>query len=87
MGLTEDDMENISGFPRSIEGVKIAATLRQQPDGRLKLSVRALPEYDANAICHKLGGGGHRGAAGATLDMSLEQAVTTVIQAMPELTN
>ena len=87
MGLTEDDMENISGFPRSIEGVKIAATLRQQPDGRIKLSVRALPEYDANAICRKLGGGGHRGAAGATLDMSLEQAVTTVIQAMPELTN
>ena len=87
MGLTEDDMENISGFPRSIEGVKIAATLRQQADGLIKLSVRALPQYDANAICRKLGGGGHRGAAGATLDMSMEEAVKTVIQAMPELTN
>ncbi len=85
MELTEDDMENISGFPRSIEGVKIAATLRQQEDGIVKLSVRALPEYDASAICSKFGGGGHRGAAGASMDMTMEQAVEAVIAAMPSL--
>lgn len=85
MELTEDDMENISGFPRSIEGVKIAATLRQQPDGIIKMSVRALPEYDASAICQKFGGGGHRGAAGASMDMTMDQAVQAVIEAMPKL--
>ena len=85
MGLTEDDMENISGFPRSIEGVKIAATLRQQPDGIVKVSVRALPEYDASAICRQFGGGGHRGAAGASMDMTLEAATEAIIAAMPQL--
>lgn len=85
MGLTEDDMENISGFPRSIEGVKMSATLRQQEDGVIKLSIRALPSYDACAVCAKFGGGGHRGAAGATLDMTMEQAVEAVIAAMPQL--
>ena len=85
MGLTEDDMENISGFPRSIEGVKIAATLRQQADGIIKLSVRAVPGYDASSICAKFGGGGHRGAAGASFDMSLEQATQAVIAAMPDM--
>lgn len=85
MALTEDDMENISGFPRSIEGVKIAATLRQQEEGGIKVSVRALPEYDASAICAKFGGGGHRGAAGATLDMTMEEAVDAIIRAMPQL--
>ena len=85
MGLTEDDMENISGFPRSIEGVKMAATLRQQEDGVIKLSVRALPGYDASAVCAGFGGGGHRGAAGASLDMTMEQAVEAVIAAMPTL--
>ena len=83
MELTEDDMENISGFPRSIEGVKIAATLRQQDSGEIKLSVRALPQYDANAICAQFGGGGHRGAAGATLHMSMDEAVAAVIAAVP----
>jgi len=85
MGLTEDDLENISGFPRSIEGVKIAATLRQQEDGIVKLSVRALPEYDASAVCARFGGGGHRGAAGASMDMTMDEAVQAVIHAMPKL--
>jgi len=85
LGLTEDDMENISGFPRSIEGVRIAATLRENPDGCVKLSVRAVPGYDASAICAKFGGGGHKGAAGATLEMPLQEAVKAVRGAMPDM--
>lgn len=85
LNLTEDDLENISGFPRSIEGVKIAATLRQEPNGRIKMSVRAVPGYDAAAICAKFGGGGHKGAAGAGMDMTMEQAVEAVKAAMPEI--
>lgn len=85
IGVTEDDMENISGFPRSIEGVEIAATLRQQADGLVKLSVRCTPDHDAGAICAKFGGGGHRGAAGASFAMSLEEATAAVTAAMPQL--
>ena len=85
LGVTEDDMENISGFPRSIEGVKMAATLRQSASGKVKLSVRALPGYDAAAVCAVFGGGGHKGAAGATLDMSLEAAAEVVAKEMEKL--
>ena len=85
IGVTEDDMENISGYPRTIEGVKIAATLRQEKSGKIKLSVRCLPEYDASAICAKFGGGGHRGAAGASMELSMEEATAAVIAAMPQL--
>ena len=87
LGLTEDDLENISGFPRSIEGVKIAATLRQEPGGRIKLSVRAVPGYDAAAICREFGGGGHKGAAGASMNLSMEEAVSALIAALPVLDN
>ena len=82
--LTEDDMENISGFPRSIEGVKMAATLRQTHDGKVKVSVRAVPGYDAARVCARFGGGGHKGAAGATLDMPLEEAAEAIAAAMQE---
>lgn len=85
IGVTEDDMENISGFPRSIEGVKIAATLRETADGAVKVSVRAVPEYDAGAVCAQFGGGGHRGAAGCTLKLSLAEAAKAIAQAMPEI--
>ena len=82
--LTEDDMENISGFPRSIEGVKMAATLRQTHDGKVKVSVRAVPGYDAARVCALFGGGGHKGAAGATLDMPLEEAADAISAVMEE---
>lgn len=85
LGLTEDDLENISGFPRTIAGVQIAATLRQEASGRIKLSVRALPGHDAAAICAVFGGGGHKGAAGASMDMTMDAAVEAVKAAMPEL--
>lgn len=82
LGVTEDDMENISGFPRSIQGVKMAATLRETGDGAVKVSVRALPGYDAAAVCQGFGGGGHKGAAGVTLNMPLEEAAEAVSQEM-----
>ena len=85
LGLTEDDMENISGFPRSIAGVKIAATLRQETAETVKLSVRAVPGYDAAAICATFGGGGHKGAAGASMKMTMDEAVEAVKAAMPEI--
>lgn len=85
LGLTEDDMENISGFPRSIAGVKIAATLRQETAETVKMSVRAVPGYDAAAICATFGGGGHKGAAGASMKMTMDEAVEAVKAAMPEI--
>ena len=81
IGVTEDDMENISGFPRSIAGVKIAATLRQETAETVKMSVRAVPGYDAAAICAVFGGGGHKGAAGCTIYAPLEEAKAQIIAA------
>ena len=85
LGLCEDDLENISGFPRSIEGVKIAATLREDGENRIKISVRAVPGYDAAAICQKFGGGGHKGAAGASMVCSMDEAVAAIKKAMPKI--
>ena len=85
IGVTEDDMENISNFPRTIEGVKIAVTIREKANGTVKASVRAVPGYDAGAICANFGGGGHTGAAGATMQMTLTEAAQAFINAMPEM--
>jgi len=84
-GVTEDDLENISGFPRSIEGVKIAATIREEGANRIKISVRAVPGYDAGEICQKFGGGGHKGAAGASMNCSMAEAVEAIKKALPAL--
>ena len=85
LGLTEDDMENISGFPRTIAGVKMAVTIRENGDGTVKASIRSVPGYDAAAVCAKFGGGGHKGAAGVTMHMTLEEAAEALAAALPEI--
>ena len=88
LGLTEDDVDDISGFARMIEGVELAAMLRQMP-GSTKLSLRSGKIYDSGAICKTLGGGGHFSAAGASLHPDPAEAERQLLDAVfalyPEL--
>ena len=84
LGVSSDDMDNISNFPRTVAGVNVAATLREAEGGIVKLSVRAVPGYDATKIAERFGGGGHKGAAGGTMKMTLAQAASAVEAAMLE---
>ena len=85
IGVTEDDMDNISSFPRTVAGVCMAATLRETADGDVKMSVRAVPGYDATLVTVPFGGGGHKGAAGASIKKPMTEAVKAVEAVMLEL--
>ena len=85
IGVNEDDMDNISNFPRTVAGVRMAATLRETEDGETKLSVRAVPGCDATAVTVRFGGGGHKGAAGASMKLPLDEAVKAVEAVMLEV--
>lgn len=74
IGVNEDDMNNISGFLRSIEGVCIAALLRDVDEDNTKVSIRSVPGYNAAYICEQFGGGGHAGAAGCSIRKPLHEA-------------
>ena len=85
IGVSEDDMNNISGFLRSIEGVCIAVLLRDVDAENTKVSVRSVPGFNAAYICEQFGGGGHAGAAGASMNCSLDEAVEKIKAAMPKM--
>ena len=74
IGVGEDDMNNISGFLRSIEGVCVAALLRNAGEENTKVSVRSIPGYNAAHICEAFGGGGHAGAAGCSIRKPMAEA-------------
>ncbi len=78
-GADTSDLEGITGLPRMIEGVEVGITMRQQPSGSYKVSVRTLPGVDAAAICAHLGGGGHKQAAGCELLGSLGNAKAALL--------
>lgn len=82
--LTEDDVDDISGFGRSVEGVDVAVMLREVEGGKGKISLRTNAPFNAAEICARLGGGGHPGAAGATVAGGIEAAREAILRAIGE---
>lgn len=68
IGANASDTETVSQLGRGIEGVQIAAFMRDKADGEFKVSVRCNSGADVSHLCASLGiGGGHKKAAGCTI--------------------
>ncbi len=62
---TEEELEGIAGFMSNLEGVKAIMLLREEPDGKIKGSLRtSRPNIDVSVLAYALGGGGHKKASG-----------------------
>lgn len=79
-GCSGTELEGIAVISRSIEGIKAGVTLKQTGDNEFKVSLRTFDPLDASAICKELGGGGHRGAAGATIEGTLAEVKAKVLE-------
>ena len=87
-GLTEEDIGGAVDIPRSLEGVAVALTLRQTGDDpkKFKLSSRANADLDCASVCAGFGGGGHKRAAGATIEADTpEEALSLAVNAFMTL--
>ncbi|MBP3633517.1 MAG: DHH family phosphoesterase [Oscillospiraceae bacterium] len=82
--VTEDDLDSISGFPRTIDGVQVGIMVRDSEPGKAKLSVRTANGYDASAYCSKLGGGGHKAAAGCAVAGTLEDGKKAILEVLKQ---
>ena len=78
---TADDLDGIVEYPRQIAGVRLALLFRQLANGRIKVSFRSLGSVDAAEISQGFGGGGHRKAAGASIDGTLAGVQQEVLEA------
>ncbi len=79
-GSDESETDRLANLPRQIEGVLVGVSMRELKDGSFKASVRTHGDIDASAICKRLGGGGHMGAAGCTLYGSKQQAINSLLK-------
>ncbi len=76
-GAQEAHTEGIIDFLRALEGVDVAAMIRDKTDGgraARKVSLRST-EVDVSAIARAQGGGGHRRAAGFGSDLTYPELV------------
>jgi len=81
-GVDPADLDGVVEFARSISPMDRNDTLfRQLASGRIKVSFRSMGEIDVARLAETFGGGGHRKAAGASLEGTLEDVQRTVLTA------
>lgn len=80
-GARKEDCEGIVEQIRRLQGVRMAALLREDAPGTFKLSMRSSGTTSVRDVAALFGGGGHRNAAGGLLTMRQEDAEDAVLAA------
>jgi phosphoesterase RecJ-like protein len=78
-GTTSEDTDNFINYVRSVSGVEVAILFRQTAQKQYKISLRSKGRVDLSGLAQALGGGGHKNAAGSTLDGTLEDVKRKVL--------
>lgn len=81
-GVDITETDDLIDVVRTASEADVSCVLKQQRDGRFKVSLRSRGATDVGAIALANGGGGHRLAAGYTSETGLEDSVDAIVQAL-----
>lgn len=81
-GALPSDTEDIINLTLTISGTEVAVIFVELRGGGVKVSFRSRSQVDCSALAEKFSGGGHKAAAGATLDEPLASARQRVLDAV-----
>lgn len=76
------EADDLIDVVRTTREADVAAVIKQQRDGRFKVSLRSRGAHDVAAVVQRFGGGGHRLAAGYTSRHGLAGTVEELVAAL-----
>ena len=77
-GATLDETEGIVETLRCIAGVEVSAFLKESGENSITVSMRSKTEADVAEIATRFNGGGHKKAAGCTINATMDFAVKMI---------
>ena len=80
--LRPEDLGGGSQYARNVEGVEAGILFKQMLDGSVKASLRSGGSLNVATVASSFGGGGHVRAAGCRMDGPLDEAISSMIQAV-----
>lgn len=81
--LTDDNTGSVVDIPRSVEGVLVGISIKQnlERENEYRISARSNSDVDVAEICALFGGGGHKKAAGGRIEAeNAEEAVKIITE-------
>ena len=82
-GATYEDTEGFIDFLKYIKEVQFAFFMSEmdgQQSGQVRVSFRSKGDYDVSQVAAQFGGGGHKKAAGCTIQGTLEEATKQILE-------
>jgi phosphoesterase RecJ-like protein len=79
-GTTNADCEGFVSYPLSIANIKAAILVKDFHDEGIRISLRSRSNLDVNVWAKKLGGGGHKKAAGAWHEGPRKKAIEDIVK-------
>jgi phosphoesterase RecJ-like protein len=79
LGATDEETEGIVNHVRAVRTAQVGILFREIPGKKVRISLRARNSFDVNRVAQAFGGGGHRAAAGCSLEPPLEEAERKVL--------
>ncbi|WP_308639288.1 DHH family phosphoesterase [Paenibacillus silvisoli] len=86
-GAVGDDLEGLVNYALNVEGVDVGILFKETENGDVKVSMRSSGKADVAAIAQSFGGGGHVRAAGCRVELAMQEAMASVVQAVREALN
>lgn len=78
-GASLDEADGLIDVVRSVDGAEVALFLKEIPGGKVRGNLRSKSDLDVSSVAQQLGGGGHRAAAGFTVDADIDEALSRVL--------
>lgn len=83
-GIDWGDIDNLIDTIRLAKEADVAVLAKVHTDGRVKVSMRSRGDTDVGSLAMSMGGGGHRLAAGFTVEKPAEKVIAEIIEAIED---
>ena len=78
-GVSVDECDGLIDIVRCVEGSEVALFLKEVPGGKVRGNLRSKNDLDISSVARELGGGGHKAAAGFTIEADIDEALSVTL--------
>lgn len=82
--VSKEDTEGFVDYSLFLKGAEVGVLFTQKNDSKTKVSLRSQNSFDVSALARTFGGGGHRNAAGCTVNQDLNSTKELILKKIEE---
>jgi phosphoesterase RecJ-like protein len=84
LNVSKEDTEGFVDYSLFLKGAEVGVLFTQKNYSKTKVSLRSQNSFDVSALARIFGGGGHRNAAGCTVDQDLNSTKELILKKIEE---